>query len=156
MNDYLSKPLLFKELEMVLRRYLDRLPSTPSSVAATPHPAPPPNQAFDLQYLLERVMMDSDWARELVALYLSEIPPQLEYLSQSLKAGDLEQAAQQLHKIKGATSNVSNSNLLTLVKTMEQAALDHNQVALEQDWPRLESAFTELKTAMEKAFAICL
>jgi PAS domain S-box-containing protein len=156
MNDYLSKPLLFKELEMVLRKYLDKLPSLESWVAEKPQPESITSQAFDLQYLLERVMMDSDWARELVALYLSEIPPQLEYLAQSLKAGDLDQAAQQLHKIKGATSNVSNSNLLTLVKTMEQSALAHNQEALEQDWPRLETAFAELKTAMEKTFAICL
>ncbi len=156
MNDYLSKPLLFKELEMVLRKYLDKLPSLENGAAENPQPENVNSQAFDLQYLLERVMMDSDWARELVTLYLSEIPPQLEYLAQSLKAGNLDQAAQQLHKIKGATSNVSNSHLLRLVKTMEQAALDHNQEALEQDWPRLESAFAELKTAMEKAFAICL
>lgn len=156
MNDYLSKPLLIKELEMVLKKYLDQLPPLESWVAEKPQPESPAHQAFDPQYLLERVMMDPEWARELAALYLSEIPPQLEHLAQSLKSGDLDQAAQQLHKIKGATSNVSNSKLLTLVKAMEQSALNHNRQQLEQDWPSLEKAFAELKTAMEKAFSICL
>jgi two-component system, sensor histidine kinase and response regulator len=148
MNDYLSKPLLLKELESVLQKNLNSAKiSTIKNVQDKV--STPPKTIFEPEYLLSRVMQDREFAQELVSLFLSEIPSLLGDLELFLVKQDFAETAKQLHRIKGATSNLTQSEIIEIIKEMESAALNKQQNQLESLWPQLELAFSKLKTALE-------
>ena len=77
MNDFVPKPFQVDELQRVMRNYLPRPTPLPDS-AESPKTAPTPFPAtFSLESLLHVVDQDSDFAAEVMDLYLSQAPVEL-------------------------------------------------------------------------------
>jgi HPt (histidine-containing phosphotransfer) domain-containing protein len=161
MNDYVTKPVSAQALAEALAKWLPgeetaRLtaayarPITAARVAVEPATAEEPETPlFDLSGMLARLMDDEDLARSVVHGFLEDIPRQIEALGRYLDAGDAEGAADQAHKLKGASANVGGESLREAAFEIEKAATAGRLAEALASLPDLESRFARLKQAMQ-------
>lgn len=71
---------------------------------------------------LARAGDDVDFFKELLELFLDDVPQRMENLSASLTAGELEESAGVAHSIKGASANLSAKPIQQVAAQLEQAA----------------------------------
>ncbi|MCC6398731.1 MAG: response regulator [Bacteroidetes bacterium] len=120
MNDYLSKPVRVKELEVVLER-------CPSFVAPPMTPrSGDPSHSLDMRRLDELRELagpdEPDFMQNLVRTYLSETPGRLAKLREAVAAGECAQVARQAHGLKGTSGTIGAIRLVTLAFHLEQLA----------------------------------
>jgi HPt (histidine-containing phosphotransfer) domain-containing protein len=134
MSDYVSKPIDPKILDKVVQKWLSRKehePQTasPSESAGDYNPQIPDSSGvmvFDLEKFLQRMMGDEEFAHEVVAGFVSELPELLRSLNQSVATADLESIWKQAHKIKGSAANVGGEALKDAALKVEQAGKASN------------------------------
>jgi HPt (histidine-containing phosphotransfer) domain-containing protein len=97
-------------------------------------------------------MDDEGLAREVIAVFLEDIPKQITALRGYLEAGNAARVARQAHTIKGASSNVSCEVLRAVASDMEKAAKTGDLAAVTARMGELLSAFDRLKEAMKTEF----
>ncbi len=135
MNDYVAKPIDPGELERVLDRLLPVAPAVPPSPAAggteeegrSSAPDTSGGEAegvapLDREALLERIGGDADLADELVAVFLEDVPNQIQALAEALERGDRDVTERTAHTIKGAAANLSAVPLSRAAAVLEAAA----------------------------------
>jgi HPt (histidine-containing phosphotransfer) domain-containing protein len=127
MNDFVSKPVVVATLVTALRRWL-----TPKATAAAPVeeaapavvlPPPPldaPRAVFERATLLERVMDDEEFARELAGDFLEDMPRQITKLKVATAAADAAECGRTAHRIKGACAAVGAEALRALAARLEE------------------------------------
>jgi histidine phosphotransfer protein HptB len=71
---------------------------------------------------LARAGDDEDFFKELLELFLDDVPQRMENLSASLSAGQLDESAGVAHSIKGASANLSARTIHQVAAQLEQAA----------------------------------
>ncbi len=115
MDDYLSKPVRMDALLAILKRWLPEAPAmTPTSPASsvsdgTPNtPRVQPNDALTI--------------RELVDLYLTETPRQIDALSAAVVSGDLAAIAAIAHRLHDDSKSVGAAQIITWCRQLELAA----------------------------------
>ena len=120
MNDYLTKPVQPQALREMLERWLpkgagdDRAAVTPVTgtlepavaAAETQDEAIGDDRIFHEGELLSRLMDDRQLARDLVQVFLGDIPRQMQALTDALGAGDEPTSRRLAHSMKGAAGNV--------------------------------------------------
>ena len=125
MNDFVPKPILKSVLRAALKRWLC------TGNAATPSGAPqvvPSTTAadttliFDLEGMLGRLDGDNELAAIVIAVFLEDIPAQIQTLKDFVKSGDTASSARQAHSIRGASANVGGDRLRNVASVMEKAA----------------------------------
>jgi CheY-like chemotaxis protein/nitrogen-specific signal transduction histidine kinase len=110
---YVSKPVQFQELFATMERFVSPPPEAAAPEAAlqvglTPTPTPAPTLAlettppFNEALALERAGGDRGLMRELIAVFLAEIPKWLRDLETAVSAKDAEGVARVAHMIKAA------------------------------------------------------
>ncbi|MFW5444264.1 MAG: Hpt domain-containing protein, partial [Methylococcaceae bacterium] len=99
----------------------------------------------------ERLMDDKELIQVITDAYLSDMPVQIEQLKTFMQDGDVEQAAAQAHKIKGASANVGGMALSAVASLMEESGKTNDMVTISQNFIMLEEQFTQLKATMEEA-----
>ena len=119
MNDYISKPVGARELAVILDKWLD------SSALALAYPASPQamdqNIVFDEKELLERLADDRNVARQVIRIFLDQLPGQMAELKNSIARRDISGAGYQAHGIKGAAANVAATSIRARAQEMEKA-----------------------------------
>lgn len=93
-------------------------------------------------------MEDDTFLKEVIDIYISDTPKRLEEIRECLASGDAVRLARAAHSIKGSSSNLGASKVITLAKSIEQQAkesLDN----LEDDIAALEASYLEVKSALE-------
>ncbi|MBY0229198.1 MAG: response regulator, partial [Gemmataceae bacterium] len=112
MDGYVSKPIreqdLYLAIEQALRDHAPHVlarprPAPPSRAEAPPEP--PPVDEFDLQASLERCGDDRALLRELIDMFIAELPRWLADLDQALAEKDRVSSRRLAHSIKGAALN---------------------------------------------------
>ena len=116
MDDYVSKPVNPEELIEVIERQISGSAELvkPAALVGTQLVE---EDVFDRSALLERVGGDKDLLSEIIAMFIEDIPVQLEELKQGIKENDAAVIRDQGHKIKGASATVG-------AETMRQAAYE--------------------------------
>jgi HPt (histidine-containing phosphotransfer) domain-containing protein len=94
---------------------------------------------FDWDGLLDRLMGDEDFAKEIIDDFLKQIPDNLFALKNALNKKDLLLVKREAHIIKGASGNVG---ALVLQKIAEQIEISGE----EKDLVKAESFVEELDT----------
>ncbi len=105
---------------------------------------------FDKTGLMARLMDDEALARKVVKGYLEDIPRQIEFLKEYVRAGGTVQVERQAHTIKGASANVGGEAMRAKAFDIEKMAKAGDLEAVVARVPELESQFARLKKAMDR------
>jgi PAS domain S-box-containing protein len=154
MDDYMAKPVSPTILAKVLERWL---PENQGASADAPDPGPLSDESltesgeaavWDRVAMLSRLMDDEELAGVIMESFLEDLPLQIEALREALESGDIAAAARQVHTIKGAAANVGGEQLRAEALAMEETIRQNEAAAIRERLPRIEAAFSRLKTAM--------
>ena len=128
MNDFIAKPietqLLFEKVEHWIESP-QRISPEESSLD------PDQNQqndlaVLDIQDLMQRLLDDSDLAKEILKGFLKDASKQLQQLEYAIDTGDFDAIYRQAHTLKGASGNVSAKRLRQIAYRIEQAAKERD------------------------------
>ncbi len=103
---------------------------------------------FDKATLLNRVLGDEDLVREIIEVFLGDIPKKIIALKQALDDGDATQVQDQAHAVKGAAMNASASALRDVAFQMEQAGESGDMNKAVSLMPEIEKQFEVLKDTL--------
>ena len=161
MDDYLSKPIHPQQLTEVLQRQLPSGSITPQRDLPAVHPGngaahPPqpgqdaaavPPETFNFDVLLGRVGGDEDLCREVLEVFVEDLPEQIEALRKALASEDLEQTARHGHTLKGASANVGAEALCQLSLEIELAGKEADLSRATTACQAIEAEFERFKIA---------
>ncbi|BDD88094.1 hypothetical protein DPPLL_24590 [Desulfofustis limnaeus] len=131
MDDYLAKPINTDGVLLLLNRWL--LPhNTAADQTVASHPAAdvgpsvpgaaPPEATvvlFEHGGLLGRLLGDEAMLRDILRLFLQEMPLYLAHLAAAIRSRDIPTIHAQAHKLKGASANVGAQSLQQLLGELE-------------------------------------
>ena len=119
MDDYVSKPIQSIVLDAALANAIG-LPDAalPETGAETMSKSAAP---FDRNALIESLGGDLELYGEIVRLFLSHYPSELDTLQRDLDSGDAEKLHRTAHSLKGAISNFSAPRATAAARTLEMA-----------------------------------
>lgn len=182
MDDYVAKPVNPRALADALAKWLTPPPASLSPGSpAKPNPAPAPSTPvsrtsvspdstretavqpaagleadhpiFDRAALMDRMMEDEDLARTVVDSFLKDLPDQVSELKRKVALGEIESAAQQSHRLKGASGTVGGRALWALASVVEQAGKGRDLAAMSARMGEIERQSALLQEALTREFS---
>jgi HPt (histidine-containing phosphotransfer) domain-containing protein len=105
-------------------------------------------KVFDRTALLNRVLGDEDLAREVIAVFLGDIPNKIKALRLALDSRDASQMRDQAHAVKGAARNISAAALGDVAFQMEQAGESADMNKAVPLMAEIEEQFKVLKNTL--------
>ena len=144
MDDYVSKPVAFEDLEAVLRRWVP-LEAGGSAGAGDRGPS-----ALDARVLGELRALDtpgSGFFLGVIGLFLSTVPGRLEALAAAAAQGDAKTVGAVAHALRSTCGNVGAKRMHDLCVQIEDAAAD--EAALEPLVRALALEFRHVRTELE-------
>ncbi len=144
MNDYLTKPVDPKRLLQTLNKAIP-VPKRRMEPPVPVMPATPATPVFDQAALLELTGADVEFARELIALFVSSAGETLAGIGTALTVEHSTQALRELaHNLKGAAASVAAA-------AVAEAALQLEQTQTEA---AAQAAIRNLETAFEATLSV--
>jgi len=154
MDDYISKPIHYKELNEILLKWGPKLLSEEKDNETNKEVADRRNGeatiVFDYQALSERLVNDDELIRQVSEGFLDDMPIQIADLKKQVDNGDREKISAQAHKIKGATANIGGLLLSSVAEQIEMAAEQGDMETTSRLMLELEEQFKQLKSTMEE------
>lgn len=98
-----------------------------------PHGSEIPDVVLDYPALLSRVEGDETFARELLLLFLADVPPKLSDLQRAIAESEVERIEKLAHALKGTSATVKAKRCEWLAFELEMAA----KVGDSDRWPEL-------------------
>lgn len=135
MDDYLTKPLHVAALAMALEKWLPTgqapsahtPPAVPADAAGLDGPADGDGMLLiDMNRLNEFKEFDDEaltMTREVVALFVEDVPRRLQAVEEALAAGDAPALSRAAHALKGAAGNIGAVAVQAMATTLEADAL---------------------------------
>jgi HPt (histidine-containing phosphotransfer) domain-containing protein len=103
--------------------------------------------------LQEVAMGDDEFLRELIDLYLSDTPLQLEALGRAVSSEDAAAVSAAAHKLKGSCGNVGAEGLVALCQKLEASGKASRLQELPDLFQRLAQEFEEVNEALHSVKA---
>jgi CheY-like chemotaxis protein/HPt (histidine-containing phosphotransfer) domain-containing protein len=144
MDVYLAKPI-------APGRLIDAIQNLSQSAAfaeVAPTAERRKHEPIDTQGALTRVGGNVDHLKELVALFLKELPGQMSRLKEAMSAGDADALERAAHKIKGSVGNFSAYPAFQAASRLEVLGREANLSEAEPAYLELETEISRLKSAM--------
>ena len=148
MDEYLSKPVRERELATTLASVAGSQPTTAPAAAA-----PSGEPACDEAGLLAHVGGDSQLAREIVQIYLSNAPGWLDGIRQAVTAADAAGLAHMAHRLNGALSNLAAPAATDAARDLETAGRSGDLSDASEGLRRLETELARLQDALRALHA---
>jgi two-component system sensor histidine kinase/response regulator len=157
MDDYVAKPVKAEELEAVLERWIPQQeePLEPSvsapddgSRASEETEAPLDERALaGLRELQQEG--EPDFVKELIELFLSDVPPQLATLREAVRGNDAESVERIAHTLKGSSGNMGAKKMTALCAQLQEAGASRDLAGAPELLERLEEEFGRVRPALE-------
>jgi signal transduction histidine kinase/CheY-like chemotaxis protein/HPt (histidine-containing phosphotransfer) domain-containing protein len=146
MDDYISKPIDTQSLIDMIEKWLFET-NTAQKEKTVFDPAPPEN-IFDKNLLVDRLMGDVEIAEEILDAFMADAPRQITVIKKALADQDVTMIKHQAHTLKGAAGNIGAFALQEAAFQMEQAgeAKDLGKASLLS--AQLGNAFKRLQQAV--------
>jgi len=150
MNDYLTKPVnpeeLLGKLELLMQAPHIK-PEKTSEENLTTMGTTDFNSIsqFDYTSLLERMLGDKELVQGVLNLCLTEMPQQLDKLSESISNQDYENSVQLAHKIAGGVANLSINRMHAIAKELQHECKNSNKDSIENLLSTLKNEFNEVQ-----------
>ncbi len=150
MDEYITKPLSSRGIQHMLAH----LSAAVNTVNALPSFITPPSNAFwDVKDALERLDGDEMLLRELVQVFLEDLPQQLATLQHALETGDLERIERSAHSIKGELSCLGLNEAAQKARNLERASEERSMPQASKLVPALTAEIAAAASAMRDMLA---
>ena len=137
MDDYLTKPLKRSVLAEMLARWLPAM--------AQPNAAEEQPPAIDMTALANLAELMSEGVGEVLRVYLSDTPTQLDTMDQAIAASDEETLRRAAHSVKSSSKSLGVTVIGRLAESLELLGTD-------TDWkPDAERLVAAMRTAYQTA-----
>ena len=146
MNDYISKPVTSKQLGDMIDK-LTQLPET-LELLELPQIPVPTQMIFDKAALINRVMGDEGFARELAVQFLKDLPRRRSLLKTAIIQRDAEAVRLEAHSLKGSATNLSAPALREISYRIETAAAAGKTETAHHLLRELDSQIQHFKNAL--------
>lgn len=155
-DEYLGKPLNFRELERVIIRFVPEDKIVTGSAPAAPEPA------SSLSQLLEDINTDAgiqhcggDRALYMEILHLlhDSAPDQMTELKTLWEAEDFKSFTIQIHSVKGQLMNIGHASLSETARKLEYASREGNREYINTYLEPFIKKYQKLMLQLEAAFA---
>jgi signal transduction histidine kinase/HPt (histidine-containing phosphotransfer) domain-containing protein len=127
MDDYLSKPILPKDIRAIVERWGSQAtPAAPAAPALAPKadaPAPAPaveELPVEMDILNDLTDGNADSIRELVDLFFKQTTQQLEQLEAAVRANKAEDVRRVAHSCAGASATLGMTRFVPLLRKLER------------------------------------
>ena len=149
MNDFLSKPIHPQQLAEVIRRWHKGKIKTVEPTVSSPEPATSLGVLWDEAELRERYGDDDLLIREILSVFMQDLPERLAELRQAFEAKDAVNAERLTHMIKGSSATIGSPALTAVAREMEELVIQHQMDRAFAMIPQLEKKFLELRQVTE-------
>ncbi|SMP52892.1 Protein of unknown function [Desulfonatronum zhilinae] len=161
MDDFLAKPVNPGELARVLGRWLGTDRSQESEVRSQEGEEGGEREAkerteedvalpvFDRDAFLDRCMGDEDLVRDVLKLFLDNMPQRIQELQTALNVGDAPAVRMAAHTVRGMAANTGAENLRALAEEMEDAAQGGNLDAVRGRMDEVKMVYEQLRTIID-------
>ena len=147
MDDYITKPINASMLFDKIARWAQPTaggPGRPAGpVAVIPVPGSP-SAIFDVAEVLERVMDDRDFLKELVDEFAAQLPDQLTAIRACIDGGDAAALGQQAHRLKGTAGNLAAHGLAAAAARLERLGKGRELAEADDAWQQLTREAADL------------
>ncbi|RLC19239.1 MAG: hybrid sensor histidine kinase/response regulator [Deltaproteobacteria bacterium] len=148
MNDYLSKPIRAQKILDVLEKYLFSETARKAEPEPTAKKRPPKKDIFDETMLLGGLGGDKAMFKEIMEVFLQDIPRLLKELKVASESGDTEKVGMHGHSIKGASASAGAQRLRDVAYELETAGKDRDIARIPLLIETLEQEFKEVVSAL--------
>lgn len=159
MNDYISKPFSLEKLAQLLDKWIfnssaaGQGASNKNRVNSEKTDVLPDMRVLDQEKLIERIG-NMEILRNIIALFLTDIPEQLDKLKESLGRGELNGVVSHAHRIRGAAANISGIALSSIAAEIEEAAKYGREDDVAARMPELEMQYELLEDELKNMIKI--
>jgi two-component system sensor histidine kinase/response regulator len=158
MDDYVPKPVKPQELEAVLGRWVSKADEDKASVfeggvgsATREDSGEDPLDRSVLAGLRElQVEGEPDLLKELIELYLADVPPQLVALRKAVEAGDAHSVERIAHTLKGSAANMGAVRMRALCTVLQEMGRSEELSAAPGLMSRLEEELGRVRAVFEE------
>jgi CheY-like chemotaxis protein/HPt (histidine-containing phosphotransfer) domain-containing protein len=147
MDDYVSKPVLARELvEAINRQLAAEGPGELGERVATPRTS---IKAFDKEALLSRLDNDLDLIKQILRVFVEEdTPHQIREIREALEKKDSDGVRRHAHALKGASGNVSAIRICEAALALEIAGQEGALLGAAELAEAVEREFVTFKEAV--------
>ncbi|MEN6474115.1 MAG: PAS domain S-box protein [Syntrophaceae bacterium] len=147
MNDYITKPIDGGTLQAVLAPWIGLVMANEPSASTAESKAP--LAVFDQAFLSGRLDGDRRIMREVVDLFMADVPQRLKSLGQTVARSDAAAVREQAHALKGAAGTVGAQTLRQAAYALEQSAFTGNAETLKDALDSVREAFAAFAQAAD-------
>ena len=116
---FLGKPIVLKEIEQILERYLKPVVLPPLASEQTVQPK---ESKIDMEHLKSALMLDEDQIERLLEVYHQKMERSFHDLKAAIEARSYEEIAFIAHSIKGSSANFRFDELSRISSVIEESA----------------------------------
>jgi len=106
-------------------------------------------EAFAQEDFIDRLMGIEDLAKEILEVFVEDMPRQLAMLSLAVKNTDAKALRLTAHSVSGASGNVGGAEMQELARKLERMAVSGDLSTAAAAVPELSAAFDRARVAME-------
>jgi two-component system sensor histidine kinase/response regulator len=155
MDDYVSKPIKPEELFEVIEKLANRLRDKDNKAEKTPSASknnmPAAKDIFDISRALEVVDGDRDLFKEIVNLFLENLPDSIAQIREAVANSDANTLDKTAHSLKGSVGNFGISRAFEAAYRLEIIGKEGKLVGADVALFELEKEITDLEAAMKEA-----
>ncbi len=146
MNDYLTKPIRKERFFQVIEKA-----AAPSQMASDqePPPADKDPQVFNAETVLDIVGGDPALVRQLVQIFLDNLPDILEKIKASIEQADMDSLRFSAHSLKGMSLNLAAKQVADAALALEKIGKNGQNESAAPAFARLTGEIDRLKSALD-------
>jgi HPt (histidine-containing phosphotransfer) domain-containing protein len=148
MDDYISKPLVKKDLLSVIRRWT----GTATEYADIDHDGlhagktTEENAPMDFVKAVEEFEGDEEFLKEILIGFMDNVRDQIKTMHKAVTEGDAEALRKEAHSIKGGAANLTAFGLAEAAFALESNGKSGNVKGGAENLERLETEFCRLES----------
>jgi CheY-like chemotaxis protein/HPt (histidine-containing phosphotransfer) domain-containing protein len=150
MNDFLSKPIHPQQLAEVIQRWHRGGKRAAEPAPTTAHAMTNEGLLWDESELRERYGDDDLLVREILVVFMKDLPERLQELREAFEAKDAANAERLAHMIKGSSATIGSPVLTAIAREMEDLVIHKQMERAFALIPQLEKRFLELRQVTEE------
>ena len=132
-DDFLAKPILLKEVEKILNKYLET--SLEKQYEEKDY----------LTFFSESLKLDKDIVKRLVNIYFDSVQEDLKLLNDSIEKGDFNSISKFAHKIKGSSANLKIEEVIKIAEEIEENAAKEKMINYKDKFEKLKNLIDKIK-----------
>jgi HPt (histidine-containing phosphotransfer) domain-containing protein len=156
MDDYVTKPVAPQALAEAMEKWLQPKAESRQPLAGAAEKKVAVASAekkipiFERARLLDQVLNDEELARQVVDVFLKDLPGQIKQLQDYAAAGAANNVERQAHKIKSASATIGGEALRAVAAALEQAGKAGDLDLISARMVELDAQFKALQEALKR------